>query len=412
VIVPLVLAVGLLAAVLAAAVARPGGLPEAVVAVPAAVVAVGAGLIGVDAALTEIAELGPTVGFLAAVLALGHLADLDGVFGWLGHRLGRAATGRPQRLLGLVVAAAALTTAALSLDATVVLLTPVVLVTARRAGLPGRPHLYACGHLANSASTLLPVSNLTNLLALATSGLTFLGFAALMALPWVVAIAVEYAVLRWWFRADLRAEPDAGEDVEEPAVPTFALVVLGLTLAGFGVASLVGVEPVWPAAIGAAVLGGRALVRRRITVLGLVGSASPAFCLFVLGIGVVVAAVGATGLTAALAAIVPTEPTLVGLLAVAGIAAALANLVNNLPAALLLIGVLGAGAPAGLVLAMLLGVNIGPNLSYAGSLATLLWRRVLRGAGAAPALGEFTVVGLLTAPLALVASVCALWLVL
>jgi arsenical pump membrane protein len=406
------MAVVLLGVVLTAAITRPAGLAEAAVAVPAAMIAVGAGLIGVDAAVAEIGELGPTVGFLAAVLALGHLADLDGVFSWLGHRLGRAAAGRPKRLFGLVMGAAAVTTAALSLDATVVLLTPVVLVTARRSGLPGRPHLYACGHLANSASTLLPVSNLTNLLAFATSGLSFLGFTALMALPWLVAIAVEYAVLGWWFRADLRAVPDGDGDGEEPRMPVFALVVVGLTLVGFGVASLLGIEPVWPAALGAAVLGGRALARRRITPLRLIGSASPGFCLFVFGIGIVVAAAGANGLTDALRTIVPTDPGLVGLLTVAGIAAVLANVVNNLPAALLLIEVFGSGAHPGLVLAMLLGVNIGPNLTYVGSLATLLWRRVLRGADATPGLGEFTVVGALTTPLALAASTCALWLVL
>jgi arsenical pump membrane protein len=411
VIVQLVMAVVLLAVVLGAAIVRPFGLPEAAIAVPAAMIAVGAGLIGPDAAVAEIGELGPTVGFLAAVLALGHLADLDGVFSWLGHRLGRAAAGRPRRLFGLVMAAAAVTTAALSLDATVVLLTPVVLLTARRSGLPGRPHLYACGHLANSASTLLPVSNLTNLLAFATSGLTFLGFTALMALPWVVAIAVEYALLGWWFRADLRATPNGAGNGAEPGMPLFALVVVGSTLVGFGVASLVGVEPVWPAAIGAAVLGVRALVRRRITPLRLIGSASPDFCLFVFGIGIVVAAAGANGLTEALRAVVPTDEGLVGLLAVAGIAALLANVVNNLPAALLLIEVIGPARP-GLVLVMLLGVNIGPNLTYAGSLATLLWRRVLRGAGTTPSLGEFSVVGALTVPLALAASTCALWLVL
>jgi arsenical pump membrane protein len=233
-----------------------------------------------------------------------------------------------------------------------------------------------------------------------------------MALPWVVAIAIEYAVLGWWFRADLRAAPNGVGDGAEPHVPLFALVVVGLTLVGFGVASLVGVEPVWPAALGAAVLGGRALIRRRITVSGLVGAASPDFCLFVFGIGIVVAAAGANGLTAALRAIVPTEPSLVGLLAVAGIAALLANVVNNLPAALLLIEVIGPGAAPGVVLAMLLGVNIGPNLTYAGSLATLLWRRVMRAADATPALGEFSAVGALTVPLALAASTCALWLVL
>src|SRR5919201_471047 len=107
-------------------------------------------------------------------------------------------------LAGVFVVAAA-TTAVLSLDATVVLLTPVVFATAARVGTRPRPHVYACTHLANSASLLLPVSNLTNLLAFAVSGLNFTRFAGLMVAPWLAAIAIEYAVFRRFFRADLAA---------------------------------------------------------------------------------------------------------------------------------------------------------------------------------------------------------------
>jgi arsenical pump membrane protein len=169
---------------------------------------------------------------------------------------------------------------------------------------------------------------------------------------------------------------------------------------------------VWPAAAGAAVLGVRALSRRTITPIRLVNAASPGFCLFVLAIGVVVAAVGVNGLTAALATVLPDEATLPGLLAAAGIAAVLANLVNNLPATLLLLTVLGPTPSAGVVLAVLLGVNLGPNLSYAGSLATLLWRRVLKKAAATPRFGEFTALGAITVPTTLIAATVALWSVL
>jgi arsenical pump membrane protein len=408
--VTLLLAAALLVAVLVVAIVRPWGLSEAVVAVPAAAVAVLLGLVSWPDAVAEVADLGPTVGFLAAILLLGHLADVDGVFAWLGARLAGASAGRPQRLLVLVFAAAAGTTAVLSLDATVVLLTPVVLATAARVRLPERPHVYACGHLSNSASTLLPVSNLTNLLAFAASGLTFLGFTALMVLPWLVGIAVEYVVLRWWFREELR-EPSPPAPPDDRAAPVFALVVIGLTLVGFAVSSPLGVEPVWVAAVGAAVLAARALVRREITAFGVVRAASIPFCLFVLALGVIVAAVGANGLTAALRTITPGEPTLLGLLAMAGIAAVLANVVNNLPATLVLLDVLGPHPSAGLVLAVLLGVNIGPNLTYVGSLATLLWRQVL-GAEKQPSVREFTALGVLTVPPALAAAVVALWLVL
>ena len=104
-------------------------------------------------------------------------------------------------------------TAVLGLDATVVLLTPAAFAAAAKARLAGRPHVYACAHLANSASLLLPISNLTNLLAFRASELSFARFAALMALPWAVAIAIEWGALRWVFRRDFEApRPDAARD--------------------------------------------------------------------------------------------------------------------------------------------------------------------------------------------------------
>jgi arsenical pump membrane protein len=404
VIVPLVIALVLLAGVLAAAVLRPAGLPEAAVAVPAAMIAVGAGLLAPDAAWAEIVELGPTVGFLAAVLALGHLADLDGVFSWVGHRLGRAAAGRPKRLFALVMAAAAVTTAALSLDATVVLLTPVVLVTARRSGLPGRPHLYACGHLANSASLLLPVSNLTNLLAFAASGLTFLGFTGLMTLPWIAVIAVEYLLFRVYFAGDLRIREQPRPEPGNGPAPRYALVVLAVTLVGFAVSHSFGVHPAWVAVAGAILLA----VPRRVPIGTLIREANPAFCAFVLALGIVVLAVQQHGLENLIHAITPDHADLLGLLAVAFLAAALANLLNNLPATLVMLPVVES-SPA-LLLAMLIGVNVGPNLTYVGSLATLLWRQVLHTHDAAPDPRDFLRLGMLTVPPALIAGVLALWL--
>ena len=134
---------------------------------------------------------------------VGHVCQQEGLFAAAGARLARASRGSPVRLLGGVFGLASVTTAVLSLDTTVVLLTPVVHDTATRLRLRPKPHVYACTHLANSASLLLPVSNLTNLLAFSVAGLTLIHFGALMALPWVVAIAVEYAAFRWFFAGDL-----------------------------------------------------------------------------------------------------------------------------------------------------------------------------------------------------------------
>src|SRR6266542_4414428 len=176
----------------ALAVVRPRGLPEAVAAVPAAALVVALGILPAGRALRELRDLGPTIGFLAAVLVLAELCEREGLFEAAGHWMAGASMGRPVRLLSLVFAVGAAVTVVLSLDATVVLLTPVVFQTAARLRLRPKPQVYACTHLANSASLLLPVSNLTNLLAFRASGLSFVRFGALMWLPWLAAITVEW----------------------------------------------------------------------------------------------------------------------------------------------------------------------------------------------------------------------------
>ena len=375
------------------------------VAVPSAVFLVLVGALGYADAEDAVREIAPTVGFLVVVLLLAHLAGREGLFTWAAALTARQAGRSAAGLLARVVVLSAVVTAVLSLDATVVLLTPVVLATAAHMRVPARPHAWAAGHLANSASLLLPVSNLTNLLAFAATGLSFVHFTGLMLAPWVVAVAIEWLVLRRVFRADL-AVPVDDPVTAVPPPPRLALVVVGLTVVGFGVASLAGLSPVWPAVAGVLVLAVRRLVARTSTTLELVQAADIPFALFVFGLSVVVLAVLRNGLQDLLAQLLPDGVGLLALLAVAAVAAALANLVNNLPATLALLPVAAAGG-AGPVLAVLIGVNVGPNLTYVGSLANLLWRRVL--GGAAPGPRRFSAVGAATVPLTLVGATAALW---
>lgn len=361
------------------------------------------GIVPGSDALDTLRHFGPTVAFLAAILVFGHLCAEAGVFSYLGAVAARGSRGDPRRLLGLVVGLAALTTATLTLDSTVVLLTPVVLATAARLAVPPRPFAYACTRLANSGSLLLPVSNLTNLLAFGASGLSFGRFAALMLLPWLAVCAIEWFALRTFFRGDL-AERPGGSPADLPPVPAYALTVLAVTVALFVVTSAVDVAPAWAALAGCIALLVPRL--REVRPLRLVTEASPGFCAFVLSLAVVVDGVTRHGLGDELERLVPDSTSFLALLGVAALAAVLANVVNNLPATLALVPIV-TGNPA-LLLAVLIGVNVGPNATYPGSLATLLWRRMLP-AGAKPRAGEFHLLGLLTVPVLVVVAVAALW---
>jgi arsenical pump membrane protein len=334
--------------------------------------------------------------------------------------IGRFSGDSPLRLVLVVAFAATVTTTVLSLDTTAVLLTPVVIRVARNRRIDASPSLLATAQLANGGSLLLPVSNLTSLIVFPLTGLTFAGFALRMALPLVAAAGVITAVLAARVRSAAVVGPARSGTTEMQAFvePSDARldrfgrgVAIGLValLAAFFVGSLAHIAPSAIAAGGAGVLAVAALARKRTTPTTLVRAASPGFLVFVAALGIVVTAAARHGLDRAVGHALPAGTGFGSLLAIACVAAVLANAVNNLPATLVLLTALPAGAAAPL-LAALIGVNVGPNLTYHGSLATLLWRRCVRAEGVEPSRREFFTAAVITTPLALVAAVGALWL--
>jgi arsenical pump membrane protein len=383
---------------------------EAGVAVLATVVVLATGLVDRDTLTDTLGELLPVVVFLVTILVVSDVCARAGLFRAAARIVGGASGGRPDRLLLGVFVLAAVVTVVLSLDATVVLLTPIVVGAAATLGTSDRPGAFACLRMANSASLLLPVSNLTNLLALPHLDLDFLGFAARMAPVWVVVLAVEYVLLRLLFRRDLGAAPRDGHDLTGPPVPLVPVVVLVLMLAAFAVLSHWDVAPAWASSAAALVLVVWAGVRRDVTPRQVVAAANPSFALLVLALGVAVAAVATGFLGDVVADLVPSSTSLAALLAIAVLATVLAALLTNLSATILLVPLV---APLGTtaVLAALLGLNIGSGLTWTGSLANLLWRRTLTGAGRSVSTAAFHRVSLVITPVSLCLGVVTLWAV-
>lgn len=414
-----------LLALLATAYRHPRGRVEGAVAIVAAAAVIATGVLTTDEIGEELGHLGPVVLFLVTILVVADVCARAGLFVAAAHRVRRLGRGRPIPIFTGVFVLAALVTTVLSLDATVVLLTPVVLVAAGSMAL-ARPGAFACLRMANSASLLLPVSNLTNLLAMRGLDLSFGQFATRMAPVLAAVLVVEYVGLRLLFRRDLRDDPTPVEPATAPAdavpvdgapvekaappVPLVPLVVVLIMLAGFGVLSTRGVEPFWVSGTAAIVLTAWAVTRRLARPIHLVHAAHPTFALFVLALGVVVAALAGGPAGRLVADLLPDDTSYPSLLAIAVVATVLANLLTNLSAALLLVPLLIPLGPTA-ILAALVGLNVGSGLSYTGSLANLLWRRTLRRYGATIRFGEFHRVSLTITPVALVVGVSALALV-
>jgi arsenical pump membrane protein len=388
---------------------HPRGRVEVAMGVACAGATVATGILTLDEARAAVDHLAPVVAFLVTILVVSDVCARSGVFDAAARRVSRWSGPSAVRLFTGVFVLAAVVTATLSLDATVVLLTPVVLAAAMARAVPGTPATYACLRMANSASLLLPVSNLTNLLALPHLDLTFTGFAARMAPVLAVVLVVEYVGLRLIFREALAATPATADAPLRP-VPRFPVAVVALMLLGFALVSPFGGDPWWASLVAAAALAAYAVRRGLARPIHLVHAAHPGFAFWVLALGVVVAGLAHGFLGHAVRDLAPASTGLGALLVVAVLATVLANLLTNLSATLLLVPVV---APLGTsaVLAALLGLNIGSGLTWTGSLANLLWRRTLGRHGVHPTSAAFHRVSLTLTPVSLLAAVVVLWAV-
>jgi arsenical pump membrane protein len=356
------------------------------------------GLLPLDDAGDVTARVGPILGFLVAVTVLAELADRAEVFDVAADRVARIGRGSVPRLFLLICALGTVTTIFLSLDTTAVLLTPVVLALAFRLELPPLPFAMTAVWLANTASLLLPVSNLTNLLAADKLGRSASSYVGAMALPAFVAVAATVLVLWVWFRRDLRGRYPV--PARHFAADRFLLIIGAIACIGFGPAVIAG-APAWVAATPAAGILIIAFAWRRRDALR--PSLIPwRLVILTEGLFLVVEAAGKHGLDRLLHDAIGDG----GTWRVGSIAAAASNIFNNLPTYL----AIERQTPQHDLLALLVGVNVGPLILLWGSLATLLWRERCRARGVEISAWQFARLGLVGMPIVLAATLGALGL--
>ncbi len=373
----------------------------------AGLIAVATGVLPVDDALAVATRVWPILLFVLAITVVTELASEAGLFTVVAERLARWGLNRAWLMWMLVVALASLCTIFLSLDTTAVLLTPVVVVLARHVGLSPLPFALTTIWLANSASLLLPVSNLTNLLAehqLASGPFSGpVGFVALMAVPALICILVPSAVLFVIYRRDLLVRYIVTR-ADAPAART--LLVVSAVVVVLLIPALVSGIPVWiPSCIAALVLVSVFAARRR-DVLRL--SLLPwQIVVFASGLFLVVQGAGTLGLTTILDAMVGSGERLPDLLQLSAVAVGGANLVNNLPAYLAIEPV--TTSPLRLAV-LLISVNAGSLITPWASLATLLWHQRLKALDVDISWTKYVLLGLVVVPLTVVPAVVLLYL--
>jgi arsenical pump membrane protein len=366
------------------------------------IIALVVGIFPADQALAVADRVWPILLFVVAVTVVAELASKAGLFDVVAARLARLARGRTVWLWALVVALATVATAFLSLDTTAVLLTPVVVAMAVARKLDPLPFAFVTVVLANTASLVLPVSNLTNLLASdALDGHDPVAFLALLGPSALIAIAVSVVVLTAVF---LRTLPKSYADAASPAVADRVLLrVSAVVTVALLPLLVIGLDP-WMPALAAAVILVGAFAWRAPRALG-IRLVPWSLLVFAGGLFLAVGALESLGIGRITSVLAGSGDDLVSLWQLAGVGALVANGINNLPAYLAMESV--AGSPVRLA-ALLIGVNAGPIVTPWASLATLLWHDRLVAAGVEVRWSRFVMLGAVIAPTILVLAVVPL----
>lgn len=397
----------------AGVIVRPWGWPEAIWAVAGAMLLVVLGLLPSGDALAAIGRGTDVYLFLIGMMLLAEVARQEGLFDWLAaHAVGWAhRDGR--RLFAIVYAVGTIVTIFLSNDATAVVLTPAVAAAARAAKAEPLPYLFVCAFIANAASFVLPISNPANLVIYGKAMPPLGTWLATFALPSALAIVATYVALRLALRRELAG--GIGEARSPRPLPRggrIAGVGIVVTALALGAASALDLDLGAPTFACGVLVAVAAIVAERRGVMKLLRGVSWSVLPLVAGLFVLVAGLERTGLTALIAGALRdlTADSPAKAAGVAGLATAFgSNLVNNLPMGLFAASAASAASAPALVKAgLVVGVDVGPNLSVTGSLATILWLVAIRRDGTHVGGWRFLRLGLVVMPPALVLALAGL----
>jgi arsenical pump membrane protein len=396
-------------------IARPFRLPEAIWALAAAAALVALGLLPWSDALIGVRKGTDVYLFLAGMMVIAELARQEGLFDWLAALAVQQARGSPQRLFLLIYAVGTLVTILLSNDATAIVLTPAVCAATRAAGATPLPYLFVCAFIANAASFVLPISNPANLVVYGERMPHLVQWLRLFALPSIAAIAATYVALRLTQRA-LAEERIATRAVRPKLGRGGRLTVYGIVAiaAVLIAASALDIPLGLPTFVCGVVMMLAVLTLTRQPPWPILKDVSWSVLPLVAGLFVMVEMLIRTGvigrINGQLHDLIAQSPS-IAQWAVGLVTGLLDNIANNLPVGLLAGSVArNDHLPTHVVATMLIGVDLGPNLSVTGSLATLLWLVALRREGIAVSGWQFLKLGLLVMPPALIASLGAVHL--